>query len=123
MSYQQSDIAFKWGVLILLALIWGSSFILMKIGLVALPFHELGSLRMLLAFLALTPLGLRSWFKIERRYWKYLLIVGIFGNGLPAFLFAFAQTQINSSLAGMLNSLVPLFTLLFGLVFSKISGK
>ena len=119
----RSDFVFRWGVLILLALIWGSSFILMKIGLIVLPFNELGALRMLLAFFALLPIGIRSWLSIERKYWKYLLIVGICGNGLPAFLFAFAQTQINSSLAGMLNSLVPLFTLLFGLLFFNVKSK
>ncbi|HAW52161.1 MAG TPA: EamA family transporter [Flavobacteriales bacterium] len=119
----RSELVFRWGVLILLALIWGSSFILMKIGLVAIPFNELGALRMLLAFFALMPIGIRYWFKIDRKYWKYLLIVGLCGNGIPAFLFAFAQTRINSSLAGMLNSMVPLFTLLFGLLFFDVKSK
>jgi drug/metabolite transporter (DMT)-like permease len=48
--------------------------------------------------------------------WKILLSVGLMGNGAPAFLFAIAQTKIDSSLAGMLNSLVPILTLTFGLL-------
>ena len=122
-STSRSELIFRWGVLLLLALIWGSSFILMKIGLKAIPFRELGALRMTVAFLALIPLGFRSWLRIEKKYWKYLFIVGLCGNGLPAFLFALAQTEINSSLAGMLNSLVPLFTLSFGLIFFGVRSK
>lgn len=95
----------------------------MKIGLLELPYQEVGALRMMIAFLALIPFGVKSWLKIEYKYWKYLFIVGIFGNGLPAFLFAYAQSYINSSLAGMLNSLVPLFTLLFGLMLFKVMPK
>ena len=118
-----SDRLFRWGTLLLLAFIWGSSFILMKIGLVTIPFQEVGALRMLVAFLSLLPFALKVWFKIERKFWKYLFVVGIFGNGAPAFLFAYAQSYISSSLAGMLNSLVPLFTLLLGLLIFKFAPK
>lgn len=123
MTELSSDRLFRWGVLVLLAFIWGSSFILMKIGLVNIPYEQVGALRMLVAFVALTPFGVSKWRGIDRSYWKYLLIVGVTGNGLPAFLFAYAQSYINSSLAGMLNSLVPLFTLLLGLVVFKIRPK
>jgi len=118
-----SDRIFRWGILVLLAFIWGSSFILMKIGLVSIPFHELGALRMLIAFFSLIPFGIRAWSRLDRKYWKFLLVVGICGNGAPAFLFAYAQSFINSSLAGMLNSLVPLFTLLVGLIFFRFKPK
>jgi len=123
MNSSKPDSLFGWGILVLLAFIWGSSFILMKIGLQELPFQELGALRMLLAFLFLLPFGLKNWRSIDSKYWKYLLVVGIFGNGAPAFLFAYAQTHINSSLAGMLNSLVPLFTLLLGLFFFNLTSR
>lgn len=123
MSDLSSEKLFRWGVLLFLAFIWGSSFILMKIGLVSIPFEELGALRMFIAFLALMPFGIAAWMKIEKKYWKYLLIVGVCGNGAPAFLFAFAQSYISSSLAGMLNSLVPLFTLVVGLLIFKITPK
>ena len=99
MSVSQSERLFRWGVLLLLAFIWGSSFILMKIGLIAIPYQELGAMRMLIAFLSLTPFGLAKWASIDKKYWKYLLVVGLCGNGIPAFLFAYAQSHINSSLA------------------------
>jgi drug/metabolite transporter (DMT)-like permease len=106
--------------LIILALIWGSSFILMKRGL----FHEgqpvlsswqLASARLFIAWLALVPVLLRH-FHLFRQHWLALLGTGLLGNGIPAFLFATAQTRIDSSLSGMLNSLTPLFTLVVGVM-------
>lgn len=108
-----------WGLLIVLALIWGSSFILMKRGL----FHEgrpvlngwqMASARLLIAWLALIPWALRHIGHLKR-HWLPLLGTGLLGNGIPAFLYAMAQTRIDSSLSGMLNSLTPLFTLVVGL--------
>lgn len=108
-----------WTLLIILALIWGSSFILMKRGL----FHEgepvltpwqLASARLFIAWLALIPVLVRH-FPLLRTHWRALLGTGVLGNGVPAFLFATAQTRIDSSLSGMLNSLTPLFTILVGM--------
>lgn len=105
----------------ILALIWGSSFILMKRGL----FHEgrpvlspmqMASARLAIAWLALSPLLFRHAVHL-RRNWLPLLATGLLGNGVPAFLFAWGQSRIDSSLAGMLNSLTPLFTLLVGACF------
>ena len=107
-----------WLVLIFLALIWGSSFILMKRGLfhngvpVLTPF-QLASARLSIAWLALSPILFKH-FALIRTHWRPLLGAGLLGNGIPAFLFAFAQTRIDSSLSGMLNSLTPLMTLLAG---------
>ncbi|MBL7950533.1 MAG: DMT family transporter [Flavobacteriales bacterium] len=107
-----------WSLLIILALIWGSSFILMKRGL----FHDgqpvlspwqMASARLLIAWLALSPLLLRH-IRTLREHWLPLLGTGLLGNGIPAFLYAMAQTRIESSLSGMLNSLTPLFTLVVG---------
>lgn len=123
MTEISADRLFRWGILILLAFIWGSSFILMKIGLLNIPFKEVGAMRMFIASISLLPFGIYNWHKIQKRHWKYLGVVGIFGSGAPAFLFAYAQSFINSSLAGMLNSLVPLFTLLVGLIFFKFVPK
>jgi len=115
-----SDRRTVWAILLILALIWGSSFILMKRGL----FHEgepvlsawqMASARLMIAWLALTPLLFRH-FGLLREHWPALLGTGVLGNGIPAFLFAAAQTRIDSSLSGMLNSLTPLFTLLVGLL-------
>ncbi|MFZ1689281.1 MAG: DMT family transporter [Flavobacteriales bacterium] len=111
----------KWALLVILALIWGSSFILMKRGL----FHDgrpvldpwqMASARLAIAWLALSPLLLRH-AALLREHWLPLLGTGVLGNGIPAFLFAAGQTRIDSSLSGMLNSLTPLFTLLVGAVF------
>lgn len=71
-------------------------------------------MRMFIASLVLLPFALRKMRKIDVKYWKFLAIVGIVGNGMPAFLFAIAQTRLNSALAGMINSLVPIFTLTLG---------
>lgn len=106
--------------ILLLAFIWGSSFILMKRGLVAYSSGEVAALRMIIAFLSFLPFILYNIKKVDKKYWKHLIIVGLFGNGIPAFLFTKAETGISSSLAGMLNSLVPLFTITLGILFFKV---
>lgn len=110
----------KWLLLLLLTLIWGSSFILMKRGLFqdgapALSPMQLASARLFIAWLVLSPLLLRH-ARHFKGHWKPLLGTALAGNGIPAFLFAAAQSRISSSLAGMLNSLSPLFTLLAGVL-------
>jgi drug/metabolite transporter (DMT)-like permease len=54
---------------------------------------------------------------------KYIATVGFLGNGIPAFLFTFAQTGLSSSLTGMLNSLTPLFTLILGVMIFQTKIK
>ncbi len=109
-----------WPLLITLALIWGSSFILMKRGLYAdgvpmLSPWQLATVRLGVAWLALSPFLLRHNAYLRSHFWP-LLGAGLLGNGIPAFLFATAQSRIDSSLSGMLNSLTPLMTLLAGLL-------
>ena len=110
-----------WLILAILALIWGSSFILMKRGL----FHEgvpvltswqVATARLSIAWLALSPILLRH-IRLFPKHWLPLLGTGMLGNGVPAFLYATAQTRIDSALSGMLNGLPPLMTLLTGLLF------
>ena len=101
----------SWIILFVLAAIWGSSFILMKRGMDAYTPYQVAAMRVLLASLVLFPFIINKIKNIESRFWKYLLIVGIFGNTLPAFLFTIAETEISSSLAGILNALTPIFTL------------
>lgn len=115
--------SWQWIILLFLAFIWGSSFILMKRGLEVYSYTEVAALRMSISFICLIPFAAKHFKSIERKYWKYLAIVGIFGNGIPAFLFTKAQTGLSSSLTGMLNSLVPLFTLLLGLILFKTQFK
>ena len=113
----------KWILLITLALIWGSSFILIKKGLLGLSPIEVGSLRILFAGLFLLVIGFKSVTKIPSFQWKYVALTSLFGTFIPAFLFAIAQTQISSSISSVLNSLTPMNTLLLGALFFKIDFK
>ena len=108
----------KWVYLMTLALVWGSSFILIKKGLVGLSALQVGSLRIIFAAIFLLLIGFKSLPKIPRGKWKYIAMTSMFGTFVPAFLFALAQTEIDSSVSSILNSLTPLNTLVLGfLVF------
>lgn len=106
-------------LLIALALIWGSSFILMKNGLKVYSSAQVATMRMFFSFLFLLPLTIRYAFKIPFKYYGMITLVGLLGNGIPAILFATAQTKLNSSTAGVLNTLTPIFTLVVAAVFFK----
>ncbi len=114
----------KWFLLIILALIWGSSFILIKRGLIGLNPFQVGSFRIVCAGLFLLLIGFKSLPTIPHHKWKYVAITSLFGTFIPAFLFSIAQTQISSTVSSILNSLTPLNTLvlgvlLFGLTFER----
>jgi drug/metabolite transporter (DMT)-like permease len=111
-----------WQYLLLafLAIIWGSSFILMKKGLLAFNDMQVASFRIFISFVLLMPLAVKRVKRVKRRHILPLLVVGFIGNGIPAFLFTKAQTQVSSSMAGVLNSLTPLFALLVGLIIFKV---
>ena len=93
----------SWVLLIILALIWGSSFILIKKGLAAFSAMEVGSIRVISAALFMLPLVINKFSKTRRKELLYLFIVGFSGSFFPAILFAIAQTRISSSLSGVLN--------------------
>jgi drug/metabolite transporter (DMT)-like permease len=114
------NLVIAWSILTGLALIWGSSFILIKRGLDFFSSAEVGALRISITFLVLSPFALLRIRKLSLQEWKYLALVGLIGSGFPAFLFAKAQTGIDSSLAGILNSLTPLFTMVIGLSFFSL---
>jgi len=105
---------------VLLALVWGSSFILIKKALIAFQPIEVATLRIGIAALAFSPFFLTQRIKVERKDWRALLVVSLCGSGIPAFCYALAQTEISSITTGILNSLTPLFTLLIGLLFFQI---
>ncbi|MBJ34239.1 MAG: permease [Flavobacteriaceae bacterium] len=105
----------KWLYLFLLSLIWGSSYILIKRGLVGLSPIELGSARIVISTLFLLILGFKSLKGLSRYQWKWLIITGFLGTFFPSFFFAFAQRYIDSSVAAILNSLTPIFTVLVGI--------
>jgi len=96
---------------------------LIKKGLEYFSSQEVGALRITITFFALMPLAINRLRHLSGREWKYLALVGIIGSGFPAFLFAKAQTGIDSSLAGILNSLTPLFTLVVGMGFFAFRTK
>jgi drug/metabolite transporter (DMT)-like permease len=106
-------------VLVFLAIVWGSSFILMKRGLDVYSYTQVAALRLFIAFLSLTPFLLKAVKVVRRKHIFAIAVMAFFGNGIPAFLFTKAQTQLDSSLVGILNSLVPLFTLLLGVYFFR----
>ena len=106
----------KWVYLIVLSLIWGSSFILIKKGLIGLSPIQLGSLRILFAAVFLLLIGFKSLAKIPHHQWKFIALTSLFGTFIPAYLFAIAQTQIDSSVSSILNSLTPLNTLVLGAI-------
>lgn len=104
----------KWMLLLMLSLIWGSSFILIKKGLVGLSPFQLGSLRVVFATIFLLIIGFKSILKLTFKQWMYIALTGVIGTLLPVYLFSYAQTAIDSSVSAILNSLTPLFTLLLG---------
>ncbi len=106
-------------ILVVLAIIWGSSFILMKRGLEVYSYTQVAALRLFIAFISLSPFLLKAIKEVKRKHYLPIAAMAFFGNGIPAFLFTKAQTQLDSSLVGILNSLVPLFTLLLGIYFFK----
>ena len=100
-----------------LALIWGSSFILMKRGLEVFDFMEVAALRIVIAFVSLTPFLPQAFKLVKPKHYFPIVISAFLGNGIPAFLFTKAQTELDSSLVGTLNGIVPLFTLILGVYF------
>ena len=113
----------KWVYLLILSLIWGSSFILIKKGLIGLTAFQLGSLRIIFAALFLLLIGFKSLLKIPHHQWKYIALTSLFGTFVPAYLFAIAETQIDSSITAILNSLTPLNTLILGAAFFGITFR
>ena len=104
----------KWVILFVLALIWGSSFILIKKGLIGLNPFQLGSLRIIFCAVFLLIVGFKSLASIPLHQWKYIALTSLFGTFIPAYFFAIAETKVSSSICSILNSLTPLNTLILG---------
>ncbi len=113
----------QWITLIFLSFIWGSSFILMKKGLRSYSHDQVAAFRIFISFLAFLPFSIKYFKKLTRENFLALFVVGFIGSTIPAFLFTKAQTNIDSALAGVLNSITPLFTLIIGLLFYKSSAR
>lgn len=113
----------NWVVLILIALTWGSSFILIKKSLLAFSPYQIGAFRVGLSGLLLAGLAIPALRKMKWKTLFWVTLTGFFGNFLPMFLFPIAQTHVNSSLAGVINSLEPIFVLVLGFLLFGIRSK
>ncbi|UAB85547.1 DMT family transporter [Zunongwangia sp. SCSIO 43204] len=107
----------KWIYLFVLSLIWGSSFILIKKGLVGLSPLQVGAFRVIFAALFLILVGFKKIIKLKSAQWKWIVVSGFVGSFFPIFLFAFAETKISSGIASILNAVTPLMTLILGFLF------
>lgn len=106
-----------WGLLLFLSLIWGSSFILIKKGLIAFDAGQVGSLRIIAAAVFLLPFAIQRMKRAKRKHFVVLLTLGFTGSLIPAFLFAMAQTRIDSAIAGVLNAITPFWVIMLGALF------
>lgn len=109
----------NWLLFIVLSFIWGSSFILMKEGLQSLSAYQVASVRIICSGLVLAPVAVRCLHLLPRRILILIFLSGLLGSLLPAYLFCIAEQGINSSLAGTLNALTPIFTIIIAVIFFK----
>ncbi len=107
----------KWLIFAGLSLVWGSSFILMKLAMQHLTPTQVGALRMVISALFLLLIGGKKLSKITKRQWRILFFIALAGTFIPTFLFTFAIQHIDSGIVAILNSFTPLNTLLIGYFF------
>ena len=112
-----------WIILIMLSIIWGSSFMLIKRGLDAFSYEQVATLRIFIAFIFLTVLGRKFYTNFPTKKLWPLFLTGFIGNGIPPFLFSKAQTYLDSGIVGILNVLTPLFTIFIGILFYNLKVK
>ena len=116
----RSPATISWIILTTLALTWGSSFILIKRGLIAFDPGAVGALRIAFASVFLLIPALRRIKKVKKKNILKLIVVGFFGSLIPSFLFAIAQTRIDSAIAGILNAVTPLWVIIISVtLFSQ----
>lgn len=116
----KKQFAVKWILFIILCLIWGSSFIIMKEGMETLGPFQLASIRIISAGLMMLPLVRSAYRSVPKKAIPALILSGFLGTLFPAYLFCVAQTKIDSSVAGILNALTPIFTLAIGMAFFNL---
>ncbi len=110
---------FNWFIFILLSVVWGSSFVLIKEGLVGLSALQVASFRIISSGIILLPIALKVIRSIPQKKLKLIFLSGFLGSLAPSFLFCIAEQRIDSSLAGTLNALTPICTIIFGALFFK----
>lgn len=106
-----------WILFLLLCLIWGSSFMLMKEGMLHLTSVQVASLRILSAGIVMSPWAFRAFQKMPPRMIIPVFVSGLLGSLFPAYFYCIAQEKVESSLAGSLNALTPIFVILIGSLF------
>lgn len=109
----------KWVLLIVLSLIWGSSFILIKKSLEHFNPYQVGALRVLIAGIILMPVAISKYKLFPKKHLKWLLLAAFTGNFIPMFLFPIAETEVSSSIAGIINSMMPIFVIIVGALIWK----
>lgn len=107
---------------IILAVIWGSSFILMKLGMQSLSAYQVAAIRISSASIVLLPFAWKAFKNVAKEKRFIVILSGLLGSFFPAFLYCIAETRIDSSLAAILNSLTPLFTIIAGVTFFGLSA-
>jgi drug/metabolite transporter (DMT)-like permease len=115
--YMVNKAFINWLMFILLSFIWGSSFILMKGGLLQLTAYQVASLRIVSSGIVLSPWAINFLPKVPRGKLGVIFLSGVLGSLLPAYLFCLAEEGIDSALAGTLNSLTPIFVIIVGAIF------
>lgn len=110
---------FGWFLFVILSIVWGSSFILMKKGLLFLSAVQVASLRIIFSSIVLLPWSIKYFRNIPTSKFIFIILSGILGSLIPAYLFCYAEEKIDSGLAGTLNSLTPVFVVLTGTFFFK----
>lgn len=113
----------KWFILFILSLTWGSSFILIKQSIKVYDPIQVGALRLCIAGLALVFFGVQNFKYIPKKLMPWVIVGGALGNFIPMFLFPIAQQKVSSSMAGILDSLVPIFVLIFGFLLFGIKSR
>ena len=109
----------KWILLIILTLIWGSSFILIKKSLEHFSPYQVGALRVLIAGIILMPVAISKYKLFPKKHLKWLILAAFTGNFIPMFLFPIAETEVSSSIAGIINSMMPIFVIIVGALVWK----
>lgn len=116
-----NDYKKKWFYLAILSLIWGSSFILIKKGLVGLNSVQLASLRMIFAASVIYIYSYNSIKKIPKKSWKWIVITAYLGTFFPVYLISYGQTEIESGLASIITTVTPINTLIIGIIFFSLT--
>jgi drug/metabolite transporter (DMT)-like permease len=109
----------KWVLLIVLTVIWGSSFILIKKSLEHFSPYQVGALRVLIAGIILMPVAISKYKLFPKKHLKWLILAAFTGNFIPMFLFPIAETEVSSSIAGIINSMMPIFVIIVGALIWK----